>query len=742
MSIDTSFLNSLARSLRKVVSIIDDSSTSLSAASLSDTFDFDKFLSTWFERSLKDVADPVETLEALKLEGPMIEAVREKGSAFLKTINLSSELPSAGKPFEDFAEQLGEAAKQALGKFGIVANLAAKYAISWSKYALKEDRWGEIGYLGPRGARFKPPNVVIDNNIAMTKVICTPDIASNTQYHRFFNTEYEKQMEKKNSLLRDNISDITNYPKNYEPDIVVIGTGPGGGAAAYALSQKAQGKKIVVLERGDLYTSEDFNQKERDMMPALYSGRGFRLTDEFSVAILQGNLVGGSAVLNHGICYKVPSPVTRYWKKKDDNDLPDISEQLEGGDYYEKVREMIHFKEIQKFSLNKNAQVLLRGIKKIKGDDADLHGVFEYHSRNTKAKIEPDGVPGDHYHELTCTGCGFCPMACRYDRKQTPLITFIPAAIKNGLNGINNNEVKVFKNAEVSSVLHDDGKVSGVMVKRRGLQPDLKITAKTVIVSTGAINTARLLMKSGIKNPYLGKKMSLHPSPLIYGVFEEDIYSDWGIPMAASYIENQFPEPGGVFEDGFGYILESIYSHPAMTALTFPLRSMRKRMKDYEKMASVAVIMHDKPVGEIKNVNSLFTALSYEIDEGDKKKLRHAIRTAAEIYLEAGAKEVFTNHEKEIVFRDKNDLKKADNCPLGPDDILLASAHPQGGCAMGSKGKGVVDFNGHSHDIENLYVSDASLYPTSLGVNPQLTTMAMGTKIGEYVAGRAEGLKK
>ncbi|MEE9543691.1 MAG: GMC family oxidoreductase, partial [Thermodesulfobacteriota bacterium] len=362
--------------------------------------------------------------------------------------------------------------------------------------------------------------------------------------------------------------------------------------------------------------------------------------------------------------------------------------------------------------------------------------VFEYHSRNTNARIDPDGEAGLR-HELSCTGCGCCPLGCRYDRKQTPLITFMPAAIENGLNGVGGNEVKVFKKAEVTKVLHEDGKVSGVLVSTRG--GSLKIKARTVIVSCGAINSARLLMKSKVENPHLGKHLSLHPSPLVFALFEDEkIYSDWGVPMAASYTEYQFPKPGGVFPDGFGYILETIYSHPATTALTLPLKTMKERMKDYEKMASVAIILHDKPVGEIKNPDSLLTCLSYEMDEGDKAKLRHAVRTAAEIYLKAGAKEVFTSHESEIIFRSEEDLKKADDCGFEPGEILLASAHPQGGCRISSsRDKGVVDHNGRSHDIEGLFVSDASLYPTSLGVNPQLTTMAMGTKIGEHVAGLA-----
>ncbi|MEE8573973.1 MAG: GMC family oxidoreductase, partial [Thermodesulfobacteriota bacterium] len=418
------------------------------------------------------------------------------------------------------------------------------------------------------------------------------------------------------------------------------------------------------------------------------------------------------------------------------------SVELEKGkkNYYEQVNDMIHYDTVSPVAMNKNAQLFLKGVHKIPGGGEHS----ECNMRNTNVKFGAAGHAGRPPHELTCVGCGFCVLGCRYDRKQTPLITYMPAIIQNSLDGLNGNEVQIYKNAQVSKVTHDNDKVTGVKVGRR------TIKAKTVVVSAGAISSAQLLLKSGLgpKNHYLGKELSLHPSPLIYGLYKKGstakkdmVHADWGIPMAASYTKHQFPNKSNTFPDGFGYILESIYNHPAATAMTFSKSTMKKRMRQFSKLMNISVILHDQPVGEITEKHGVITSMKYKLHDIDKTKLIHAIKTSAKILFEAGADEVFTNHEDELVFRDESDLKKLNkkNCPLEPGKILLATAHPQGGCKIGNTGNGVVDSTGMFQGIKNLFVCDASLFPTSLGVNPQLTIMAMATMIGEKIAERVEG---
>ncbi|MEE9542436.1 MAG: NAD(P)-binding protein, partial [Thermodesulfobacteriota bacterium] len=324
-----SFIDSLTRCIRKVKSDVEDMAGAVSPEGFNDRFDFSKFTSTWFTEEIDKTEDALKAIDAVKTSGALNESVKSAGRAFFDSLNFPQDLPSTGQDPGAFLKGLAADALGALENFKIVSNLLIKYAVSWGEYALKEDRWDEIGYLGPRGKRLKPPEVIINNNIAMMNPPCFKefvDMNPNVDFFKFYNEDYEEQMRGKNKLLKDNIEDISKYPDGYEADIVIVGTGPGGASAAYALSREAKGKKIVVLERGDLHTSEEFNQRERDMVPSLYQWPGFRLTDEYGIAVLQGNLVGGSAVLNHGICYKVPEMVTKDWKEKDGGAMPVISE--------------------------------------------------------------------------------------------------------------------------------------------------------------------------------------------------------------------------------------------------------------------------------------------------------------------------------------------------------------------------------------------------------------------------------
>jgi choline dehydrogenase-like flavoprotein len=708
--------------LKKEVSI-------MSGSNIFVNFFVNTFLKSKINGLVKNRKEAAKVLHEIKNNKIIREVVtgqvKEIKKTF-KTFKFRDNLLDLGEDLEDLIRHLSQDTKNALKHFETVLSLIVKFVFSFGNYAFTKKKWEEIGYYGPRpkGKVFEPPEEIVEKGIAMMGCPKMPgkrqigkdcqDPEDPFQKNPFHNCQYEKQMEETNKLLKDNIKDINEYPDNDEVDICIIGTGPGGGALAYTLNSKLKEKKIVILEQGDLFTSDEFNQMEKDMVPALYHTR---FTDDFGIGFNQARMVGGSAVISDALCFELPKEAAKTWDR-------DVADDLEKGNYYEKVDEMIHYKKIAKTALNKNAWMFQEGVKKI-GKEEFFHPM----ARNTHPEIDSRSAA----HQLSCTGCGFCFIGCKYNRKLTPQITYIPAVIKNG--------VRVFKNATVSEVLYEKKngkeKVKGVRVERGTGKADLIIKAKMVVVSCGAVNSTQLLLKSGIKNPHLGKNIGLHPAAQVYGVFNEDIYGDWGIIMCASYHEFQFPKDNPeIFPDGYGYLIETVFNHPAVTAATFPLpvNKIKKRMKDYKKMAKVGIMLRDSSLGEIKKRHGVMTPLHYKLTEMDKAKLRHGIRTAANIFLEAGAKEVFTNHDKELLFREKEDLKKADSCSMEPGDILLASSHPQGGCKMGNPGNGVVDFNGHSYDVNNLFVCDASLFPTALGVNPKLTIMAVATKIGEHIA--------
>lgn len=606
--------------------------------------------------------------------------------------------------------------------FPVAAKIAAKSAYCFGRYAyLRPSTRKEIGdYVDSRGEIYSPPANIVEEMIVME----CPDLPESTDGSGcpFLNAAYDQLMKDRNERLKREIKSIDEYDVDGEVDACVIGTGPGGAAAAYALSEKykdelkAGDKKIVMLERGPLYTSEDFQQKEAWALLHLYQ-KPLRFTDDFGIALVKSAMIGGTAVVNDAICFEAPTRVTQGWEA-------DVGSELRDQGFYEKVNDMIHYQSVSELAQSRNARMFVKGVA-----DEDQHFVV-LNPRNTNPHIDPQ--PDDPTHQLKCVGCGCCHLGCRYNRKMTPLITYIPAAMDNG--------VRVFKEAKVVEVLHREGKVEGVRVQRGGLRRDLIIKAKTVVVAGGAINSAQLLLRSGIDNPHLGKHISLHPAPMVFAVFDENVYPDWGIPMTSSYKKYQFPDDNKeVFPDGLGYVIEALGNHPTAQAAAYPMGSIKERMKKYKNTASVTVIIHDSAVGEVRRKQGHITPLTYKVTREDQIKIKHGIKEAARIFFAAGAREVFTNHAKETAFRSADEVEKIDvfdedQLPIKPGSIVLGSSHSQGGCRMSRSGKdGVVDFNGHSHDVRNLYVSDGSLFPTSLGVNPQLTIMALATKVGESI---------
>ncbi len=636
----------------------------------------------------------------------------------------------------------GQDLKNVFKNFKSVSHFGIKAGIAYFKYAHTKKRWKKIGYIGPRprGKVYDPPEHIIEKKIVMDCPDRPPvkpmgkqpeadDPGNEYQKSPFHNYEFEKKMEANNKLLKEKIKPVNEYTDKEEVDILIIGSGPGGAALAHTLKSKLKDKKIVMLEEGKLFTSDEFTQLETDVS-SFYNPR---FSDNFSMDITQGRMIGGSAVLNDAICFELPKESSESWDQ-------DVATELKEGGYYEKVQSMINYKRVSDMAISKNARMFRAGIEKL--NKMEYYGSFY---RNTHGTIDaPPEIPDEPYrnqeHQLSCVGCGFCPMGCKYNRKQSPLVTYIPAAVKMG--------VDVYQQAKVKKVLYEEKngklKVTGVRVKRKGLfRRDLKIKAKIVVSSCGAINSAQLLLKSDVKNPYLGKNISAHPSVPMFALFkDEQIHGDWGIPMCGSYEEFFLPKGNkDIFPDGFGYIIESVYNPPMMTAVTMPKKKMEERMNDYTRMAKIGVLLRGNNLGELKKRHGTFSPLQYNLTGADKTKIRHGIRTAANIFLEAGADEVFTVHFKELLFRKdhkEEDLKKADTCSLEPRDLMLHTAHPQGGCKMGKPGNGVVDFNGHSYDVDNLFVCDASLFPTSIGVNPQVTILALATKIGEHLAAKID----
>jgi choline dehydrogenase-like flavoprotein len=253
-----------------------------------------------------------------------------------------------------------------------------------------------------------------------------------------------------------------------------------------------------------------------------------------------------------------------------------------------------------------------------------------------------------------------------------------------------------------------------------------------VIVSAGTIASSELLLNSGLDvNGRVGRGVAIHPSPAMIGDFEEEINGNQGIPMG--YHCHEF----SVLKTGKrGYMLESIFLAPYQFSLPLPGFNYEHKelMSRYPHYALIGSLLQDESVGTVMLGGPAGAILNYELTEGDAKMMIEGMKNSAKVLFAAGATRVITSHRRRTVLYSEDDLHLIDERGVAKMDINIASAHPQGGNPMsGLPGISVVDSHSEVFGIDNLFVCDASVFPTSVGVNPQLTVMALAMRLAEYL---------
>jgi choline dehydrogenase-like flavoprotein len=258
---------------------------------------------------------------------------------------------------------------------------------------------------------------------------------------------------------------------------------------------------------------------------------------------------------------------------------------------------------------------------------------------------------------------------------------------------------------------------------------ELTVKARSVVASGGAIGSSVLLMKSGITRN-VGKRFSFNAGTPMLARFPRPIQGFDGVQM-------------GAYVDLDDYLLESLFYPPLTFAVTLPgwFGKHFDRMKAYDRFASAGVLIGTEPNGRVKQTSlfrSLFGPVVYRMTDGDLKKLKRGMARLAQVFFEAGAETVYpaTFADVELTasrFRPRPEdiLSYLDERIREPEDLTLSSAHPQGGNAMSDDPSiGVVNSQFQVHGYDNLFVCDASVFPTTIRINPQLTIMA----IADYFA--------
>jgi len=488
-----------------------------------------------------------------------------------------------------------------------------------------------------------------------------------------------------------------------EYDVIIVGSGAGGGTVASRLIPLAEkGAKIAVLEAGPHYSNDYFTQRELEMMDLFWFGGAWPLEDG-SITLAAGKAVGGSTLMYTGVTFRLPDAVCDEWG------ISDIT-PADLAPRFDRLEAEISVAEPGDEMVNDNNRLFKKGCEKLGW-----------------------GVEKIRLNLKDCDQSGFCNLGCRNGAKQGTMEVQLPKAMAAG--------IELIPNCEVARI--GDGRVyANVRPAPSGTEPGpwppgkTEIRAKRIVLSAGSPGSPGILLRSGFgeKFPALGRYFTLHPALTLCGICPQKIKSYKGFPK--TYYT---PE----FSDSHGYFIETAFYYPFITTKHLGLwgHDLKTVMKSYDHLMTILILNHDPALWEnrIAVDKKGNIRLCYKIAPETVDSLCHSQIQASKIFFAAGCEKVIMPCANPMIFS-KEDISgvpledRISTQNFVPNKMPISSAHPQGGCRMGTDPEtSVSNSRGQVHDHPWLYVADASLFPKSSHVNPYLTIMALADRVGEQI---------
>ncbi len=490
-------------------------------------------------------------------------------------------------------------------------------------------------------------------------------------------------------------------------DVVVVGTGAGGAPAALQLAQA--GLKVVALEAGSYFPLQALEQDLLKAARDIYWDHGNLGTEDGSLRITAGRAVGGSTVIHMLTMNSIPGFTLKRWREQ--HGLSGFDEQaLAPVDGY--LRQIMQIAPISWEQVNDNARAFVKGCQAL--------GVT-WHL--------------NHRNGGTCIGSGRCHLGCPFGGKVSMDVAFVPRALDAGL--------QLLTNVWVERVETEHGKASGVVatVREPGAQRavgKLRVRAKRVLLAGGALQTPVLLLRSGLQTPeaQVGRQLFAQPGVFVVGDFADEIKGWQGITNPVHIDHWMHPDKGGFFCEP-GMLNASILAASVPGLGSEHCAAMTR----FGHFAASEVLLADAGRNDASEATHRVTIddagrvqVNYVLAERDRLRLRSAIRSVAELLFAAGAQRVYFSHRHAPALTSRADLDALQQLPLGPNDILLNSVHPQGSCPTSkSKQAGVVNERAEHHYVRNLFVGDASAFPDGIGTNTTLAAATFGLRAAQGV---------
>jgi choline dehydrogenase-like flavoprotein len=474
-------------------------------------------------------------------------------------------------------------------------------------------------------------------------------------------------------------------------DVVVIGTGAGGAAAGVQLAEA--GLSVVFLEEGRKFEAHELSTKQSWAVRNIYAERGTSVSmGNIIIPMPRGKAVGGSTLINSGICFRTPDALLDTWRER------------YGIEWADPKALASTFAEIE-------AAV---------GAVPTSEGVWKRHNELFRQGCLALNLPGHSTmirNAPGCVGCGLCQVGCPVGGKGSVDRNLIPRAQAAG--------AVVLSSARATRVLVENGAAVGV--EAFGVDPvteerrrRLEVRASKVFLSGGAISTPAFLLRQKLANSNgrVGKNLHVHTALGVVAKFEERVDA-WHGAVQGYYV----PLPGA------RAMLETFSASPDIFSVQYEVYA--KPMEQLRHIAGCGVMIADTAEGRVEpGPHEPRTSVTYDTNAADVAIIKKGARQIAEIYFAAGATEVHTGFARSGPQKSLAELDALLAEPRPWDQLNIYASHPMSSCAMGADMSwSVVKPDGESWDVKNLVIADASVFPTSLGVNPQITVMTVATMI-------------
>jgi choline dehydrogenase-like flavoprotein len=481
-----------------------------------------------------------------------------------------------------------------------------------------------------------------------------------------------------------------------EADVLVIGSGAGGGMSAEILAKS--GLRVILVEEGPLRSTHDFKMKEADAYPQLYQESAARKTADKAINVLQGRCVGGSTTVNWTSSFRTPPDPLAFWQAR--FGLGDYSpDKLQP--WFEMVERRLGIRPWD-MAPNRNNETLRTGGSRLGID----------------VRVIPRNVRG-------CWNLGYCGTGCPTNAKQSMLLTTIPTALELGAS--------LYCGLRADRLLIEGDQVRGLealAMDGQGIHARavrVRLRARHVVLSAGALGSPALLLRSQVPDPQrrIGQRTFLHPTVVSAAVMDGEVGGHSGAPQSlySDHFLTTHPIDGPI-----GYKLESAPMHPVLFSTTLQgygsghVELMRQFPQAQVLLSLMRDGFHEASQGGSVSLREDGTPLlHYPLNDFVWDGARRALASMAEIQFAAGAKRVIAVHEGCGGWSSWAEARAGIAAlPMKPLTMRLVSAHVMGGCAMGTDASAsVTDGRGRVHRMANLTVADGSLFPTSIGANPQ-----------------------